>query len=260
MKKRTAFALAAAFSLSVAGTSLAAENPFNDVPAGHWAYDYVLKLQQTGIIGGYGDGTFRGDRNLTRYEIAAIVARMDLSAPAAKDDPMVKRLQTEFAAELYNLGVRIDRLEKSVVSSVRLSGDARVRYQANNSLVNKDIEDTAHSRFQERVRLYTDAQVNDNVTFKGRLKFENNTYRNTGSGGTPQDNFSRTGEGHFDRAYFDWKSSGTGGTTGLAFGRLEASYGGLNTIGQGLIWGGEPLMVLSFITQMRKINLSLNLV
>jgi len=244
MKKKIALALAAAFSLSVAGTSLAAENPFNDLPAGHWAYDYVIKLQELGIIGGYADGTFRGNNNLTRYEIAAIVARMDLSGPAAKDNPMVQRLQTEFAAELHNLGVRIDKLEKSVISSVRLSGDARIRYRVNPYQVPKDATGT-NSYFQERVRIYTNAQVNDNVTFHGRIKFENVAYQNYDmhdefDNYLYSSNFSQTYMTHFDRAYFNWKSSGEG-KVGIAFGRLEDSYGGLNTIGQGLIWGGERI-------------------
>jgi len=238
MKKTTALALAAAFSLSVAGTALADENPFIDVPANHWAYDYVLQLQKTGIIGGYADGTFRGDRNLTRYEIAAIVARIPTGAAgsAEKENPLIKRLQTEFAAELKALGVRIDDLEKTSFSTIRFSGDARVRYQMNYTLpVSKDSNGT--SRFQERVRIYTDAKVNDNVTFKGRLKSENAVSKSTI---TSTVDTSQNNAVFFDRAYFNWKSSGEG-KIGLAFGRLEDNYGGLTTIGQGLIWGGERI-------------------
>ena len=44
-------------------------------PAGHWAYDSVTKLANEDIIEGYGDDTYRGNRNITRYEMAQMVAR-----------------------------------------------------------------------------------------------------------------------------------------------------------------------------------------
>ncbi|MDF2927765.1 MAG: S-layer protein [Anaerospora sp.] len=71
MKKKIAAALAVTFALGV--TSAFAANPFVDVPAKHWAYDAVSKLAQAGIVDGYGDGTFRGDKNITRYEMAQIL-------------------------------------------------------------------------------------------------------------------------------------------------------------------------------------------
>ena len=54
-------------------------NPFSDVPAGHWAYQAVKTLAAKGINQGYGDGTFRGDRNITRYETATMLAKILMS-------------------------------------------------------------------------------------------------------------------------------------------------------------------------------------
>ena len=68
-------AMAAAFVVGATSTTFAAANPFSDVPAGHWAYQSVAKLAQQGIIEGYGDNTFRGDRNITRYEMAQMIAK-----------------------------------------------------------------------------------------------------------------------------------------------------------------------------------------
>lgn len=51
-------------------------NPFSDVPASHWAYDSIAKLAAAKSIGGYGDGTFRGDRNKSRYEAAQMLAKL----------------------------------------------------------------------------------------------------------------------------------------------------------------------------------------
>ena len=72
MKK--SLVLAMAMALGVTASAYAA-NPFSDVPAGHWAYDSISKLAAAGIIEGYGDDTFRGDRLMTRYEMAQIVAK-----------------------------------------------------------------------------------------------------------------------------------------------------------------------------------------
>ena len=62
--------------LSVNAIGFTAANPFRDVPAGHWAYNAVIKLAREGIFNGYGDGTFRGNRNITRYEAATFLARV----------------------------------------------------------------------------------------------------------------------------------------------------------------------------------------
>ena len=67
MKKSLVFAMAMA--LGVTATAFAA-NPFSDVPAGHWAYAAVAKLAAAGIVDGYPDGTYKGDRTMTRYEMA----------------------------------------------------------------------------------------------------------------------------------------------------------------------------------------------
>lgn len=75
MKKSYLSALTTALIIGAASTTFAAANPFSDVPAGHWAYDAVTKLASEGIIEGYGDGTFRGNRNITRYEMAQMVAK-----------------------------------------------------------------------------------------------------------------------------------------------------------------------------------------
>ena len=73
MKK--SLVLAMAMALGVTASAYAANNPFSDVPAGHWAYDSVAKLAATGVIDGYGDSTFGGDKLMTRYEMAQITAR-----------------------------------------------------------------------------------------------------------------------------------------------------------------------------------------
>ena len=77
---------------------------FPDVPENHWAYEYLNSLQKRGILKGYPDGTFGGDRSLTRYEYAAMLYRV-LEQGISVDT----RLLNEFEAELGR--IRIDRIK-----------------------------------------------------------------------------------------------------------------------------------------------------
>lgn len=87
---------------------------FPDTPEGHWAQDAVRRLAQRGLISGYADGTFKGDRAATRYEVALIVARL-LARPetefATRADLLaVRELASQLRDELQALGVRTDAL------------------------------------------------------------------------------------------------------------------------------------------------------
>ena len=113
MKKTVAAALAAAFVVGASSTpTFAAANPFSDVPAGHWAYDSVAKLAAAGVVEGYGDGTYRGDRNITRYEMAQMIAKAMAKNPQGINKAELDRLVAEFRDELEALGVRVSNLEK----------------------------------------------------------------------------------------------------------------------------------------------------
>ncbi|WP_371372150.1 S-layer homology domain-containing protein [Sporomusa aerivorans] len=177
MKRQTALALAAVFSLSVAGTALAAPaNPFVDVPAKHWSYDSVNKLAQAGVISGYGDGTYKGDKTLTRYEMATIVAKAMANADKADAETLktIEALKAEYGSELANLGVRVDNLEKNA-SKVKFTGEVRERYE---------YADDVDNAFLTRVRLKMEAKIADNVTFKGRIASESEWGNSNGSSNT----------------------------------------------------------------------------
>ena len=66
MSKKLTGVITAALIVGAMGTTFAASNPFSDVPSGHWSYQAVTKLAQAGVIEGYGDGTFKGDKSI-RY-------------------------------------------------------------------------------------------------------------------------------------------------------------------------------------------------
>ena len=255
MKKNLIVALALVFVLGIAGTAFAAANPFVDVPAKHWAYDAVTKLAQAGILDGYGDGTYRGERLATRYELAQATAKA--MARADKADAQMKalidKLAVEFAAELNNLGVRVAKLEKNA-SSIKFWGDSRIRYQSGFGGSYEDqisfqgppikydvskLTDPASpidirgfqfvnpvtpstgpsifegqtasntgwrtynarhsgSRFNQRIRIYTKADLNDKAAFYGRLMAEWTDRPDSMGSGT------QGTEVYWDFGYFEW--------------------------------------------------------
>mgnify|MGYP000002031720 CR=1 FL=1 len=158
MKKILAIAAAAALT---AGVSAFAANPFSDVSTDDWAYQAVSDLSDQGVVEGYPDGTFKGERNITRYELAQIIARL-----MAKEDQLnaeqratLDKLAGEYADELANLGVRVSNLEKKV-GNLYWSGDARMRYKDNS--VGKDTWDG-------RMRINVRGQVNDSTYAEGHF-------------------------------------------------------------------------------------------
>ena len=159
MKKILALAAVAALT---AGVSAYAANPFSDVTPSDWAYQAVVDLSEQGVVEGYPDGTFKGERNITRYEMAQIIARM-----LAKEDQLnaeqratLDKLAGEYADELANLGVRVSNLEKKV-GNLYWSGDARMRYQ------DKAVD--AADGWNGRMRINVKGQVNDSTYVQGRL-------------------------------------------------------------------------------------------
>lgn len=92
----------------VAGTKMKADHTtlFPDIPTNHWAYEAVIDLSRRGLVEGYPDGTFGGDRMLTRYEFAQIVYRAIQDGVTVND-----RLVTEFSPEMALF--RVDTVAKN---------------------------------------------------------------------------------------------------------------------------------------------------
>ncbi len=159
MKKHLAV-LAATAVLGV--TSAFAANPFSDVTPQDWAYQAVAQLAAQGVVNGYPDGTFQGQNNITRYEMAQMVAKAMVRQDRvdAEQNAIINRLANEFSAELNNLGVRVATLENKV-GNFKFTGDARLRYTGT--------EDARKSKFDYRGRVKFEATVNDNTKAVVRL-------------------------------------------------------------------------------------------
>ena len=180
MKK--SLVLAMAMALGVTASAYAA-NPFSDVPAGHWAYDSINKLAAAGVIEGYGDATFGGDKLMTRYEMAQIVAK------AMEKGADVDKLAAEFADELDNLGVRVANLEKKA-DNVKITGNIRYSYAEKGG----DIDGFSNKL---RSRIWVKGQVNDDWSYTGMLENIQDFTDNDGEEGT-----------NFQRAYVTGKLGG----------------------------------------------------
>ena len=211
MKKQFAAIFAATAVLGV--TTAFAANPFSDVTPDSWAYQAVSQLANAGIVNGYPDGTFKGQNNITRYEMAQMVAKAmaNQDRANAEQQAMINRLADEFSNELNNLGVRVARLEDRV-GNVKVTGDARLRY--------RDAEH-ANSKFDARARVQFNAKVNDRTDAVVRVTSGNFELGDSTTGG----NANAT----IDRAYVNHK-----------FGeRVSAKAGRFNqVIGGGLAFDG----------------------
>ena len=194
MKK--SLVLAMAMALGVTASAYAA-NPFSDVPAGHWAYDSVNKLAAAGIVDGYGNGTFGGDRLMTRYEMAQIVAK------AMAKGANVDRLAAEFADELDSLGVRVAALEKKS-DNVKITGEARFRYVDQKASANLDADGKGHGHVADlRSRIWLTGQVNEDWKYTGMIE---NVQKFADDKGNEDTNFQR--------AYVEGKLGGLAVTAG----------------------------------------------
>lgn len=161
-------AIAACFAC--AAVTVSAANPFTDVSADDWAYQAVASLSDEGVIDGYPDGTFRGDKHVTRYEIAQIVARL-----MAKEDTLnasqketLAKLSSQYANELKDLGVRIAELEKKrgatdLITELRVQSIDRY-----DNVFKGNVQ--KHNEISTRVRLNTITPVNDRVHLYGQLE------------------------------------------------------------------------------------------
>ena len=182
-------------------TSAFAANPFSDVTPQDWAYQAVAQLASQGIVNGYPDGTFKGQQNITRYEMAQMVAKALVRQDRvdAEQNAIINRLANEFSAELNNLGVRVATLENKV-GNFKFTGDARVRYQGSNDRGNDYVNVTEtnvygdvtektskRSKFDYRGRVQFEATVNDNTKAVVRLATGDKEFGATGNPETTLD-------------------------------------------------------------------------
>lgn len=161
-------AMAALFA--TAAFTVSAANPFADVDTSSWAYQAVSQLSDQGVVDGYPDGTFKGDKNVSRYELAQIIARLMAKEDSLNDSQkaMVQKLSAEYADDLQNLGVRVKELEKKTGNLSTIT-ELRVQDIPRYDNVYKDSK-SSHDELSLRVRINTMANVNDRSTVYSQLE------------------------------------------------------------------------------------------
>lgn len=254
MKKLNRKLLAACIAGGVlwggANVSLAAENPLASVPQDHWAYSAVEKLVNDGLVDGYTDGEFKGDRPISRYEMAILVAKAmsNVEKADAEDQAAIGELQKEFGNELKNLGVRMDNLE-SRMSSFKWFGDARMRYFRNKEgKITNDMTYGNSSQLEHRLRLGFYGDIDKNLSVKGRLKTEDaNQHKHDGWSNDLGKGSSHDGT-YADLLGLSWQAPHD---TKIDIGRIEVS------LGQGGLWWENPMDGVSVTKKLGKTDVTL---
>ena len=165
-KKNFAALLTAALMIGDGGLTFAAANPFSDVPASHWAYNSIEKLAQEGVIEGYGDGTFLGNRNITRYEMAQMIAKALAKNPTGANKAELDKLAAEFREELDNLGVRVSELEKN---SDKVKWTGKGGYEYLHTRIDGGIKDGMRKNIF-KVEVYPRAEINEHWSANAKIE------------------------------------------------------------------------------------------
>ena len=201
--------LAALFAATAFNVSAA--NPFADVDTSSWAYQAVSQLSDQGVVDGYPDGTFKGDKNVSRYELAQIIARLMAKEESLNDSQRatVQKLSAEYAGELQSLGVRVKELEKKTGNLSNIT-EIRVQDIPRYDNVYKDNK-SSHDELSLRVRLNTMANVNDRTTVYSQLEtymsmngkdvFQPNRYGYDSNGSRYERNGYGDGDFHMNRLW-----------------------------------------------------------
>jgi len=225
MNKKLVASLVA--TMAVGATAFAA-NPFVDVPSDSWAYNSVVELANSGIIQGVDGVHFQGERNITRYEAAEIVAKAMAHEDRANAEQraLINRLADEFSDELNNLGVRVSNLEDRV-GNVKLTGDARVRYMKQGDTLKND------GSWQFRGRLRANAKINDRADAVIGVNYASK-FSSTDAASADKDTF------YVDRAYVNYALD-AGKKFNVMVGRYDYELGNASGIQYGDNFDGAQL-------------------
>lgn len=231
MRRKLTFVTLLVAFLLLAFAGLASAKSFDDVPKTHWAYDAVEYLASKGLVEGYPDGTFKGDRTMTRYELAMIIAR----AYAKMEDMLTKGegqsvdvesvmndLMNEFGPEIDKIKelatankMKIEDLERKLKENSDKDADLAAKLEKLGSKIKfngmmklrwdgkyYDPGDKREQRPRISFRFDMKADINDDVMFGGRLATGGEGHNN----GTETTLTNEFGIKAFDleRAYLQW--------------------------------------------------------
>lgn len=177
MNKKMA-AMMIGLTMGFSGTALAAvsdgADSFVDVPKDHWSYEALDYLAKDGVIEGYADGTFQGNRTMTRYEMASIVAKaMQKTGTSIGDQAVLEKLEKEYGGELDTLKKRVDTHDKQIAAlndktdKLQIWGLARTQAGS---------DDGKNMNYNNRFYMDLEGQLKVSDKFKARFTIEKNAH------------------------------------------------------------------------------------
>jgi hypothetical protein len=143
--------------------------PPSDLPTTHWAYEAVTYLAKTGIIDGYGDGKFHGDKVVTRYEMAQVVYKAMLNGQKADivQKAVIDKLAAEFAMELTKIE-KLERRVEKLENKVAFDGEIQYQYKMKDPQ-EQAAKTSSYAKGQYRLRLNAKATIDENTVMGFRL-------------------------------------------------------------------------------------------
>ena len=215
-KKRTALLALAFVALSATAFAADGADSFSDVPKDHWSYEALDYLAKNGVIEGYTDGTFQGNRTMSRYEMAAITARaMQASNLDIGARSVLEKLEKEYGSELATLRAQVEqntediKKNREAIERFKVHGFVRTQYDYDKN-TDADTLDRSANRFYMDLRL--DMKVNDIWTVKAQS--ETNRHYNNGhlrGENAMNENAQQTWSGHdgnFQRIWVEAQQDG----------------------------------------------------
>lgn len=184
-------------------SSVTYANPFSDVPKSHWAYEAVNKLSEKGLISGYPDGSFKGEKPVSRYAFAMVTAKIlalveqkskDNSIEDLGDDDFetIKVLVLEFGEDMFLMGLRLkdiqsefnnlktetNNLKNDIKEIKQFSEEKNDKFNIYGDIVVRHVDakeehdwyDTKNSYAQTKLRLNFKAKIDENVTALARWR------------------------------------------------------------------------------------------
>ena len=215
-KKKTALLALAFAALSTTAFAADGADSFSDVPKDHWSYEALDYLAKNGVIEGYTDGTFQGNRTMSRYEMAAITARaMQASNLDIGARSVLEKLEKEYGSELAALRAQVEqntediKKNREAIERFKVHGFVRTQYDYDKN-TDADTLDRSANRFYMDLRL--DMKVNDIWTVKAQS--ETNRHYNNGhlrGENAMNENAQQTWSGHdgnFQRIWVEAQQDG----------------------------------------------------
>ena len=221
---------------------IAFAGPFSDVPQGHWAFDAINSLTEKGILKGYEDGTFGGNKVVSRYHLAVVISRMLASIEqkpetvSRADLKVVERLTMEFADELslmnisvlwfiwpslillYGIKKDVSNLKTDVKNlkdfiknggndKVKISGDVLVRNFGSEGYNRNNNNRAEHNHRTESIfRIHLDTKISDKISAHASWNLIEDVNNNPGVRNPNEWDGRNKNTGSVERAYLKLKN------------------------------------------------------